>query len=121
MAACIWCQGNGCPTCKGSGQAGRKSAPSVEERIRRALKNQGPCVGQGELARRVFGQGLTLETQEEFNRALRYLLAYPRTRSGLPDLPPNVVEEKRQLPGTGHEGPPVFEYVYTLESLKGQS
>lgn len=28
--------------------------------------------------------------------------------------PPTVTEERVQTPGTGHDGPPVFEYIYRI-------
>ncbi len=80
-----------------------KPAPSLRARILRAL-GQGPARGQGELMQRVLGAQFSVDDQQRFNETLRSMLAHP----------PELRETKAQLPGTGHEGPPVYEYTYTL-------
>lgn len=77
----------------------KKPEATLRQRIHQALK-QGPAVGQRELAARL---GMT--TFDELNTLAATV------RSML--IPPlEIRETKRQLPGTGHEGPPVFEYIY---------
>lgn len=80
-----------------------KPTPSLRTRILKALA-LGPCRGQGELATRVFGANYTLDDQQRFNETMRSMLTHPI----------ELRETKTQLPGTGLEGPPVFEYTYSL-------
>lgn len=75
----------------------------MQERVARALK-EGPARGQLELGRRVLGQQYTIDQWEDFVTALRWHMTYPAM----------VIEERAQLSGTGHEGPPVYEYTYRL-------
>ena len=75
----------------------------MQERVLRELRN-GPARGQYDLGRRVLGDRYSLEQWEEFHTALDWHMTWP----------PRIVEEKTQLPGTGHEGPPVYEYTYRL-------
>jgi hypothetical protein len=79
-----------------------KPAPSLRTRIVRAL-GQGPARGQGELMQRVLGQQFSVDDQQRFNETLRSMLVPPV----------ELRETKTQVPGTGHEGPPVYEYTYT--------
>lgn len=76
---------------------------SLRARILKALQ-QGPARGQAELAERVFGPNRTLDDQQRFNETLRSMLTKPV----------ELRETQTQLPGTGMEGPPVYEYVYSL-------
>ncbi len=76
-----------------------KPEPSLRQRIHAVLR-RGPVVGQAAL-----GSELGMKTHTEFNElaaVLRSMLTPPL----------EIRETKRQIPGTGHEGPPVFEYVY---------
>lgn len=76
-----------------------KAAPSMQTRILRAL--QGRSIrSQTTLGAEV---GILFREQREFNTALGELL-----RAG------SVIETKNQIPGTGLQGPPVFEYTYRL-------
>lgn len=75
-------------------------------RILRELRS-GPASGQTELMDRVLGPHRTLDDCEGFRMALRYLLTPPI----------KVVEERIQREGTGHEGPPVFEFRYRLATM----
>lgn len=72
-------------------------------RIIRTLE-AGPIQGQTELMQAVLGPQRTIAQCEGFRLALRFHLVHPI----------GVVEERVQLPATGHEGPPVFEYRYRL-------
>lgn len=72
-------------------------------RILRALQG-GPIHGQTALLEAVLGSQRTIEQCETFRIALRFHLVHPI----------GVVEERVQLPSTGHEGPAVFEYRYRL-------
>ncbi len=76
-----------------------KPMPTFRERIHKALR-EGPCNGQGELGRRM---GLnSLSEWNDLANTIRSML-----------LPPvEIKETKRQLPGTGHEHPAVFDYIY---------
>lgn len=76
---------------------------SLAARIIRALQN-GPVTGQTDLMQAVLGPQRTISQCENFRIALRFHLVPPI----------GVVEERIQLPSTGHEGPPVFEYRYRL-------
>ena len=67
----------------------------------------GPVTGQTDLMRIVLGAERTLPQCEGFRLAMRYHLTPPI----------KVVEERIQIPGTGHEGPPVFEYRYRLATM----
>lgn len=75
-------------------------------RILRELRC-GPASGQTELMDRVLGPHRTLDDCVFFRMALRYLLTPPI----------KVVEERIQREGTGHEGPPVFEFRYRLATM----
>lgn len=75
----------------------------MTERIIRALRD-GPARGQTELMARVLGPEYSLDEWTDFQTAMRWHLVFPQ----------GVIEEKLQLAGTGHEGPPVYEYVYRL-------
>ena len=72
-------------------------------RIIRALE-AGPIQGQTELMQAVLGPHRTIAQCEGFRLALRFHLVHPI----------GIVEERVQLPSTGHEGPPVFEWRYRL-------
>jgi len=77
----------------------QKAAPTFRERIQRAIAG-GPVCGQAAL-----GQAMGLSSLEDWNTlasTLRSMLAYPA----------ELRERRVQLPGTGHEGPPVYEYWY---------
>lgn len=76
----------------------------MQERVLRELRANGPAISQYDLGRRVLGERYTLDQWEDFTTALRWHMTYPAL----------VIEERRQLPGTGHEGPPVYEYTYRL-------
>lgn len=78
--------------------------PSMRQRILRALQG-GPCHGQTELLRIL---KLPADQLKNFNGALRIAISDGE-----------VIETKRQIPGTGHDGPPVFEYTYTYNLPKG--
>jgi hypothetical protein len=80
-----------------------KPPPSLRARILRALQG-GPARGQGELMARVLGAQFTPDQQQRFNETLRSMLV----------APVELRETKTQLPGTGWEGPPVYEYTYSL-------
>lgn len=75
-------------------------------RILRELLS-GPASGQTELMDRALGPHRTLNDCVHFRMALRYLLTPPI----------KVVEERIQLKGTGHEGPPVIEFRYRLATM----
>lgn len=75
-------------------------------RILRELRC-GPASGQTELMDRALGPHRTLDDCVFFRMALRYLLTPPI----------KVVEERIQRDGTGHEGPPVFEFRYRLATM----
>lgn len=72
-------------------------------RILRALQG-GPIQGQTELMQAVLGPNRTIAQCEGFRLALRFHLVHPI----------GIVEERIQLPATGVEGPPVFEWRYRL-------
>lgn len=76
----------------------------MQERVLRELRTNGPARGQYDLGRRVLGERYTLDQWHEFTCALNWRMTYPAL----------VIEEKHQLPGTGHEGPPLYEYTYRL-------
>lgn len=76
-----------------------KPAPSMRARICNALR-QGPANGQAEL-----GQRLGLKDLAEWN-------TFTETMRSMLIKPVELIEEKRQLPSTGIDGPPVFEYIY---------
>lgn len=78
----------------------------ITTRILRELRC-GPASGQTELMDRVLGPHRTLDECEGFRLALRYHLTPPI----------KVVEERIQREGTGHEGPPVFEFRYRLATM----
>jgi len=82
----------------------KKPPPTLYARIRRALQAAGPrgVVGRTKLTTDVLGKQFTLAQSAELNDALNDMIRWHE-----------VAEAKRQLPGTGWEGPPVFEYVYT--------
>lgn len=76
---------------------------SLAARIIRALQDA-PANGQTDLMQRVLGPNRTLDQCSQFNATLRFHLVHPI----------GVVEERIQVPGTGHAGPPVFEFRYRL-------
>ena len=80
-----------------------KPEKTIEARVLLALR-EAPARGQHDLGRRVLGESYTIEQWDEFASALKWHMTHPAT----------VIEEKRQVPGTGHEGPPVYEYTYRL-------
>lgn len=87
--------------------AAEPSGPSMRQRILRALA-MGPITGQTALIAEVSKGGWTPRDQRDFNAALTIAISDGE-----------VSETKRQVPGTGHEGPPVFEYVYRNTLPKG--
>ncbi len=76
---------------------------TLAQRILRALES-GPIAGQTDLMNAVLGPQRDLEQCEAFRLALRYHLVHPI----------GVIEERVQVPATGIDGPPVFEYRYRL-------
>lgn len=82
-----------------------KPGPTMYERIRRALRTAGRTGinGRTMLTSEVLGKDMTLKQSAELNECVNDLIGWKE-----------VSEEKRQLPGTGHDGPPVFDYIYTL-------
>lgn len=85
-----------------------KEPETLGQRIRRALE-AGPCVGQLDLGRRVLGTDYSLEQWQEFSEALRGMRVV-----GM------VVESRNQVPGTGHEAIPWYEYTYSLAACVAQ-
>jgi hypothetical protein len=73
--------------------------PTMRQRILRALQG-GPVTGQTELIRAL---KLGPESLGSFNATLRVCLGQGEVR-----------EVRRQLAATGHEGPPVYEYIYSI-------
>ncbi len=74
------------------------------QRVIRALKNEPRITGRYDLLKSCVPSGQwSLEDTSDMNAAITSLLDSDRIR-----------EEQVQIEGTGHEGPPVFEYVYSI-------
>ncbi len=74
------------------------------QRVLRALRNEPRITGRYDLLKSCVPSGQwTLEDTENMNQAIYSLLNDDKIR-----------EEKVQIEGTGNEGPPVFEYVYSI-------
>jgi hypothetical protein len=81
-----------------------KTGPTIYDRLRTLFRaNPRGILGRAAVTRELFGQHFSLADVKELNRALNDLIVTGRVR-----------EEKIQTPGTGQEGPPFFEYNYTL-------
>lgn len=80
---------------------------TLRDRILIVLRQRPRGVGQTDLAREL---GMTHHLEfADLSATINSMLSNP----------PELLETKRQLPGTGHEGPPVYEYVYSaLDSVK---
>ncbi len=81
-----------------------KPGPTMPARILRALQQLGRAVGRAPIMQQA---NVSVQEWEKFNHAMRILIANE-----------DVVESCVQLPGTGNEGPPVYEYTYTLKEKK---
>lgn len=86
-----------------------KPGPTMYERIRRVLRAAGPrgVLSRATITSDVLGQNMTLKQANEVNECINDLIGWKE-----------IVETKNQIPGTGHEGPPVFEYRYAMASAK---
>jgi hypothetical protein len=84
-----------------------KREKTMAERIIIAIRNEKRITGRDALTKSIWPNGWTLDNVQRMNAELYFLICDSR-----------VIETKNQLPGTGHEGPPVFEYVYTLKGTK---
>lgn len=74
------------------------------QRIIRALKNEPKIVGRYDLLKSCVPSGQwSLEDTSDLNWAVTALIEQGR-----------ITEEQVQIEGTGHEGPPVYEYVYRI-------
>jgi len=81
-----------------------ESSLTMVGRVLRELRDNGPARGQTALAQRVLGERYTMADLESFKLALRWHL----------NPPSSVIETRVQLPGTGLDGPPVYEYIYSV-------
>lgn len=79
-----------------------KPGPTMMQRIRRALQGR-VITGRHVITREVLGDRFSLDDNRHFNNALNTMI-----------ISRQVVGSRHQLAGTGHDGPPVFEYTYAL-------
>jgi hypothetical protein len=74
------------------------------QRILRALRNEPRITGRYDLLKSCVPSGQwTLEDTADMNAAVASLIENGQ-----------ILEQKVQIEGTGEEGPPVFEYVYSI-------
>ncbi len=74
------------------------------DRVLRALRNEPRITGRYDLLKSCVPSGQwSLEDTSDMNTAINTLLDNGR-----------ICEDRVQVEGTGNEGPPVFEYVYSI-------